>query len=526
MANEGSVALAPERIESRVSAPLVSERHLYRAEPHGASISNGMEEAMARRLADLSLKQSFLFGLPLMAVDFAFMWLTVFCVGYLEAMWLAPPYAGVSFTIANLASSLLVLVAYCSGLYPAIGMTSVIEFRNLVKAAGVSMVACSSIAFFAGTQSDVLFYLVLGIVSLPILLFVLPSARFVVRSFMTRFSWWGAPTLIYASPTHARYLVGHLRSMAERGLRPAGILISSDQYWDAHSKDIGYPVFDVRDATASALGLNATWVLCSEDHDGQNSFEIPPSLDLIPHRIVLSQKNPVGLWGERQCIGLGGGVRLQSRCPDTFRCMVKRAFDLFVAITALTLLSPFLVAIILLIRLGSPGPVFYGQKRVGRFGSEFTAWKFRTMRVNADQFLEECLQNNKALREEWEATHKLKSDPRVTWVGRFLRKTSLDELPQLWNILVGQMSVVGPRPIVNSEQYDRTYIVDYPNAYAAYVSVRPGLTGMWQISCRNRGTYEMRIHWDMYYIHNWSLWLDLYITLRTVRTVFLREGAY
>lgn len=526
MASESSVVLAPEHFETKTTAPPVEDRHLYKVESHSASLASGMEGPMARRLADLSLRQSFLFGLPLMIADFSVMWATVFLVSNFESIWLNPPYVGISVTVANLAASLLLLIAYGYGLYPAIGMASVIEFRSLVKAAGISVVACSSIACITVTHGDFLFYIFIGMVSLPLLLFLLPSARFIVRSFMARYSWWGAPTLIYSSPEQARYLAGHLRAMAERGLKPAGILVSPGQYWDSGSKDIGYPVFDVRDAMTCALGLKSTWVLIGEDSDGECGLEVPSSLDLIPNRIVLSQKNPVGLWGERQCIGLSGGVRLQSRCPDTFRCMVKRAFDLLVAVTALVTLSPFLLSIVLLIRIGSPGPVFYGQTRVGRFGKSFTAWKFRTMRVNADLVLEECLRNNKALREEWDATHKLKRDPRVTWVGRFLRKTSLDELPQLWNILVGQMSVVGPRPIVDSETYDRTYIVDYPTAFAAYKTVRPGLTGMWQISCRNRGTYEMRIHWDIYYIQNWSLWLDLYITLRTVRTVLLREGAY
>ncbi|PQO28759.1 hypothetical protein C5Y97_23565 [Blastopirellula marina] len=526
MASEGSVVLAPERVSEKTSVPPVNDRHLYRVESNAASLATDVEGVMARRLADLSLRQSFLFGLPLMVADFSVMWVTVYLVSQLQTLWLAPPYVGVSAAIASLAASLLLLVAYGAALYPAIGMASVIEFRNLVKAAGISVAACSSIAFITVTRGDFLFYVLVGLCSLPLLLFFLPSARFVVRSFMSKFSWWGVPTLIYTTPEHARYLVGHLQTMAERGMKPAGILVSPGQYWDSGCKDIGFPVFDVRDATTCALGLKATWVLIGEDCEVDSPFEVPSSLDLIPNRIVLSQKNPVGLWGERQCIGLGGGVRLQGRYPDTFRCMVKRTFDLLVATTALVLLSPFLLAVVLLIRIGSPGPVFYGQTRVGRFGMSFTAWKFRTMRVNADQLLEECLRNDKALREEWDATHKLKKDPRVTWVGTFLRKTSLDELPQLWNILVGQMSVVGPRPIVDSETYDRSYIVEYPNAFAAYKTVRPGLTGMWQISCRNRGTYEMRIYWDIYYIQNWSLWLDLYITLRTVRTVLLREGAY
>ena len=155
----------------------------------------------------------------------------------------------------------------------------------------------------------------------------------------------------------------------------------------------------------------------------------------------------------------------------------------------------------------------------------FAAWKFRSMVPNAERVLQQMLDTDPALRREWELTHKLKRDPRVTWIGRLIRATSLDELPQLWNIFRGDMSLVGPRPIINRPDYDAQYIEEYPAEYAAYCSVRPGLTGLWQITCRNNGVYEMRIYWDMYYIKNSCFWLDLYIILRTIRTVLLREGA-
>lgn len=139
---------------------------------------------------------------------------------------------------------------------------------------------------------------------------------------------------------------------------------------------------------------------------------------------------------------------------------------------------------------------------------------------NADQVLSVHLESNPALREEWLRDHKLKNDPRVTLVGRFLRKTSLDELPQLWNVLRGEMSLVGPRPIVSAE------VAKYGEYFDDYQAVRPGITGLWQVSGRNNTTYEERVKYDEYYVRNWSIWLDLYILCKTVKTVLLGEGAY
>jgi lipopolysaccharide/colanic/teichoic acid biosynthesis glycosyltransferase len=142
------------------------------------------------------------------------------------------------------------------------------------------------------------------------------------------------------------------------------------------------------------------------------------------------------------------------------------------------------------------------------------------MCANADEVLSHYLERNPALRREWERDHKLKDDPRVTAVGRFLRKTSLDELPQLWNVLKGEMSLIGPRPIVDAE------IVRYGDSFDSYQSVRPGISGMWQVSGRNNTSYGERVQFDEYYVTNWSIWLDLYIIGRTFKTVLLREGAY
>ena len=166
-------------------------------------------------------------------------------------------------------------------------------------------------------------------------------------------------------------------------------------------------------------------------------------------------------------------------------------------------LLPLLLLVTILIKLDSPGPLFYGQQRLGQYGTPFVAWKFRTMVENADQVLENYLQANPVLRQQWDADHKLRYDPRVTTIGRLLRRTSLDELPQLWNVLRGEMSLVGPRPIVGDE------IERYAETYRLYTRVLPGLTGLWQVSGRNNISYPARVNLDAYYVRNWSVWLDI-----------------
>jgi len=199
---------------------------------------------------------------------------------------------------------------------------------------------------------------------------------------------------------------------------------------------------------------------------------------------------------------------------------MSRIFD----ITFILLALPSLLIVFLLISISvvmdSRGGVLYGQTRIGKGGRRFKALKFRTMVPNADQLLQQYLDRDPELQAEWLATHKLKKDPRVTRVGAILRKLSLDELPQFWNILVGDMSLIGPRPIVDEE------IEKYGKCFELYKQVRPGLTGLWQVSGRSDTSYEHRVQLDEYYLLNRSVKLDLLIILKTVYVVVGRKGAY
>ncbi len=199
---------------------------------------------------------------------------------------------------------------------------------------------------------------------------------------------------------------------------------------------------------------------------------------------------------------------------------IKRVFDIVAACGAAIVLFPVLLAIAIVVKIQDGGPVLYGQRRVGFNGKPFYCLKFRSMCVDAEVRLEEYLAANPQAAIEWRASRKLKNDPRVTFFGAILRKTSMDELPQLVNILRGEMSMVGPRPIVSDE------IGNYGRTLRHYYACRPGLTGLWQVSGRNDTTYGQRVALDRAYVARWSLGVDCLILARTIPAIFRRRGAY
>ena len=198
----------------------------------------------------------------------------------------------------------------------------------------------------------------------------------------------------------------------------------------------------------------------------------------------------------------------------------KRGFDIIGAAAGILLLSPLLLMLAMLVKFSDGGRVFYGHSRIGRNGKVFHCLKFRTMVENGDQVLAAHFAKNPQSREEWLATRKLQTDPRVTRVGTVLRKLSLDELPQMFNILRGDMSIVGPRPVVKDELELYGAAADY------YLKSRPGLTGFWQVSGRNDVSYSTRVAFDRHYVENWSLVFDLKIIVKTVPAVFSSRGSY
>jgi len=200
--------------------------------------------------------------------------------------------------------------------------------------------------------------------------------------------------------------------------------------------------------------------------------------------------------------------------------VVKRSTDVVLGVCLCVVLMPLLLLVAAAVWMSSPGPILFSHRRIRRRGEFFTMWKFRTMCINSGEVFERYLMADPEALAEWRTTRKLRRDPRVTRVGRFLRKTSLDELPQLWNVLNGTMSLVGPRPIVAAE------VEKYGECFWDYCSVKPGITGLWQVSGRHQLTYEQRVELDRRYARGWSLRVDAMILLRTWSSVVNRDGAY
>ena len=222
-----------------------------------------------------------------------------------------------------------------------------------------------------------------------------------------------------------------------------------------------------------------------------------------------------------QAVSFGGqsGIEMVNQRQMRLRRDAKWILDRMLALAAFACLSPFFVAVPVLIKLTSRGPVFYRQNRLGKRGRPIRVWKFRSMYADADARLAKILESDPVRKAEWEANFKLVDDPRVTPLGRFLRKTSIDEFPQLFNVFAGDMALVGPRPIVADE------VVRYGAAYELFSSVKPGVTGLWQASGRSDTNYARRVALDVHYILNWSPWMDIWILFRTVGAVLFMRGA-
>jgi undecaprenyl-phosphate galactose phosphotransferase len=213
-------------------------------------------------------------------------------------------------------------------------------------------------------------------------------------------------------------------------------------------------------------------------------------------------------------------LRLHNNLARQSNIIIKRLFDLVCVILGLLILFPVFILIAVIILLTTKNKVFFYHQRVGKHGKIFNCIKFQTMYPNSQEILKQLLASDEQLRQEWEREFKLKNDPRVTPIGRFLRHTSLDELPQLFNVLRGDMSLIGPRPIIQQE------IERYADKFYYYQLVTPGISGLWQVSGRNDIDYTNRVRLDEWYVKNWSLWYDIVILLKTINVVIKRTGAY
>ncbi len=353
-------------------------------------------------------------------------------------------------------------------------------------------------------------------------LVLVPVMRVLLRRRFARASWWGTPAVILGAGRTAELLVRVFSSNPTLGVRP--VLVLDDDQAKHSTQLYGIPVLGPIDELAPqahAAGIALAFLAMPGASQERLTSLWRTHGPRFPHLVVVpALYGFASLWVEAKDFGGVLGLELHQSLLLPWRRACKRALDLSLVVLGGIVVVPLLLVIALLVKVTSAGPLIYGQSRIGQGGRAFTAWKFRTMRRDADAVLAQLLAADPVLRGEWERDHKLRVDPRVTWVGSILRKTSLDELPQLWNVLVGEMSLVGPRPITTAE------IPKYGDQWEVYLRVLPGVTGLWQVSGRNQTTYDERVALDTFYVHNWSPWLDLVILARTVQTVVRAEGAY
>ena len=347
---------------------------------------------------------------------------------------------------------------------------------------------------------------------------VMPVCRALFRILFARASWWGFPAVIVSEGGRGDAILNTLERWPEIGVRPVALL------GETHPAE---------DTTAPLHGRSEMAPYLARHFDIPYVILAMPSLDHAGRANLLARyskffdhvfvvPDPAGapaLWTTgRSGDGLFGyGVRNVALRPGAR--LVKRAMDLLGAVLGILLLAPVFGVIALSIRMGSTGAVFYRQERMGAQGRIITILKFRTMYEDADQKLAEILEADPERRREYERYHKLKDDPRVTRIGKFLRRYSLDELPQILNVLRGDMSLVGPRAYMPSE------LTKMEGLARPVLQSPPGMTGLWQVSGRNDLSFADRVNLDVHYIQNWSPWLDLYLLVRTGPVVLSGEGA-
>jgi Undecaprenyl-phosphate galactose phosphotransferase WbaP len=347
----------------------------------------------------------------------------------------------------------------------------------------------------------------------PLAMLCVPLGRGLARSLMRRAGVWQRPTLIVGNGPNANEAVAALNS------EPA----------------LGFAVVEFIDAAQASTALTkklkqwaqvpgVQFVLALEH--GQNDLREDLLRRLAHWKAedvsVVPAMRGVPLFGTDMSYFFSHEVamlKLRNNLRYWPARLLKRVFDVFAALVLLVLGALPLLYIALRIRRDG-GPAIFAHKRVGQTGKVFPCFKFRTMQVDAEERLRELLANDPAARAEWEREFKLRNDPRITPIGQFLRRTSLDELPQLFNVIRGEMSLVGPRPVIRAELARYGDDVDY------FLMVRPGMTGLWQVSGRNDTGYDTRVYLDTWYVKNWSLWYDIAILFKTIRVVLNREGAY
>lgn len=442
------------------------------------------------------------------------------------AIWLRNFFLGGGFSIRPLYQYVIVPVVFMAFMFSNRIYTRNMELAQLLSRIFYSCFWGSAFAiilmFFAHITDQVsrLFVGFFAVFAFGLLIIEKP----ILGKILQHTRWLRVPILIVGAGKSADAAIREIVHSSGLTYNPVGFLEDSDHPESVYAKD--YPILGgfndlervveetgVKDILIAAPGLS------QDDLSGliYRAQSLAENVGVIPNLVGVPMSNAevYSFFDERIMI-----LRVKNNLAIRRNRIFKRIFDICATISGGIFLLPFLALIALWVHFDSPGPIIYHQMRVGKDGKPFKCYKFRSMYRNADEMLKELLATDEKARKEWEAEFKLKDDPRITKAGQFLRKTSLDELPQLYNVLVGDMSLVGPRPIVEKE------MEKYKESIKDYLMVLPGITGLWQVSGRSDTDYDTRVRMDTWYVHNWSVWMDIVLIWRTFNAVLKQKGAY
>ncbi|HEY5653422.1 MAG TPA: exopolysaccharide biosynthesis polyprenyl glycosylphosphotransferase [Pontiella sp.] len=407
------------------------------------------------------------------------------------------------------------IVSCVSRLLPGWGLGVVEELRRIQGSLFVMFSVVLLVSFFTRVQlsSSRIVFLFTYLFSAVLI----PLVRAMARGVSLRLGQWGVPVSIYGDKASVKIVIAALRAEMSLGYIPS-VVFSDDA-----------PLGSVIDGVSVLGGLHNTTsrtpvaIVAREDSSRHQFLETLEGPLETYRRIIMipDLKEAPSLWVVPRDLQGILGLEVTKNLLNPFACFLKRSSDLFLVLASVPFWAPLMLLLYVLIWLEDRKNPMFMQPRLGRNGQIFDTAKFRTMVPDAERVLKRALKKDPALRAEWEAHYKLKKDPRITKVGAFLRKTSLDEIPQLLNVLNGTMSLVGPRPLPAYHFQDLPEQVRFLRN-----KVRPGITGLWQVSGRSEsGTAGME-KWDPYYVRNWSIWLDIVILFRTVKAVLGSRGAY
>jgi Undecaprenyl-phosphate galactose phosphotransferase WbaP len=412
---------------------------------------------------------------------------------------LAPVYWDTVFSMAQLGILFVVGLFFFLGLYPGYGLTAVKELEQMSKASSLAFILLTALSFL--NKSFIIFPRSVIIITWLICLFLLPVVRFLVRNLLSRTKIYGLPVIVFGDGDWAKEVILSLQRVKRLGWHPASNI-------------------PVKDIDLTKTNYSSSIAILAYEHEVPIAQKIRDLSQKFRKVILIEASNNYGsLWVEIRDLDSFMGLEYQYHLLSKANILVKKISDYLAALLLLIVLSPLMLITAILIKLDSKGPVFYRQIRLGRDFKPIKIYKFRSMVLDADERLQALLDSDPEAYAMYKYHHKLVKDPRVTKVGRFIRRFSIDEFPQLLNVLKGEMSLSGPRAYLLSE-------LDEMGTYAETIlRVNPGMTGWWQVLGRHGTSFQKRLQMDEYYISNWSIWMDVYIYLKTFGVVIFGKGA-